>query len=34
MLDIGVNSVKNHREVKNILGVKFVIDNDQYGTEI
>lgn len=26
--NMSYNGVKNHREVKNILGVKFVIDND------
>lgn len=26
--NMSYNGVKNHREVKNILGIKFVIDND------
>lgn len=26
--NMSYNGVKNHREVKNILGVKFVINND------
>ena len=26
--NMSYNGVKNHREVKSILGVKFVIDND------
>lgn len=26
--NMSYNGVKNHREVKNILGLKFVIDND------